>query len=55
MVNQVVGWVVPTHRSTRSGKMVGRDDPPYGLVLTPGSMKMEMVVQTDPIPFQVVR
>jgi hypothetical protein len=26
-----------------------------GLVLTPGSMKMEMVVQVDPIPFQVVR
>ena len=26
-----------------------------GLALTPGSMKMEMVVQTDPIPFQVVR
>ncbi len=26
-----------------------------GLVLTHGSMKMEMVVQTDPIPLQVVR
>lgn len=25
------------------------------LVLTPGSMKMEMVVQTDPCPLQVVR
>ena len=25
-----------------------------GLVLTPGPMKMAMVIQTDPIPFQVV-
>ena len=25
------------------------------LVLTPGSMKMEMVVQTDPIPLPVAR
>ena len=26
-----------------------------GLVLTPGSMKMEMVVQTEAIPLQVAR
>jgi hypothetical protein len=32
-----------------------RTVPAGGLVLTPGPMKMEMVVQADPIPRWVVR